>query len=151
MLTGWVTAEGDDVVNEENDIDPDHTFYADETGARVEEDWIYTVEPSTAEDDADADYYYYYLLPSGKVRDWQEKQHQGSDLSFDKDGYTMLSGWVRGEVGEDGKTVYTAIDGEDDNIPIVNDPEAKYTYYYCSGADDGHVKKDRWLKTWRPA
>ena len=40
---------------------------------------------------------------------------------------------------------------KDDNIPIVNDPEAKYTYYYCSGADDGHVKKDRWIKTWRPA
>ena len=151
MLTGWVTAEGDDVVNEENDIDPDHTFYADETGARVEEDWIYTVEPSTAEDDADADYYYYYLLPSGKVATGKRNNIKGQTYLFDKDGYTMLSGWVRGEVGEDGKTVYTAIDGEDDNIPIVNDPEAKYTYYYCSGADDGHVKKDRWLKTWRPA
>ena len=67
MLTGWVTADGDDVVNEESDIDKDHTYYADETGARVEGNWVYTVEPGTEEDDADADYYYYYLLPSGKV------------------------------------------------------------------------------------
>ena len=150
MLTGWVTAEGDDVVNEENSIDSDHTYYADETGARVEEDWIYTVEPSTAEDDADADYYYYYLLPSGKVVTGKRNNIKGQTYLFDEEG-KMLSGWVRGEVDEDGKTVYTAIDGEDDNIPIVNDPEAKYTYYYCSGADDGHVKKDRWIKTWRPA
>ena len=150
MLTGWVTAEGDDVVNEENDIDPDHTFYADETGARVEEDWIYTVEPSTAEDDADADYYYYYLLSSGKVASGKRNNIKGQTYLFD-DQYRMLSGWVRGKVGSDGKTEYESIDGEDSSVVIENDSSENYTYYYCGGADDGHVKKDKWIKTWRPA
>ena len=67
MLTGWVTADGNDVVNEENAIDKNYTFYCDETGARVESGWVYTTEPSTADDDADADEYWYYLKSSGKV------------------------------------------------------------------------------------
>ena len=150
MLTGWVTAEGDDVVNEENDIDPDHTYYADETGARVEGNWIYTVEPSTAEDDADADYYYYYLLSSGKVASGKRNNIKGQTYLFD-DQYRMLSGWVRGKVGSDGKTEYESIDGEDSSVVIENDSSENYTYYYCGGADDGHVKKDKWIKTWRPA
>ena len=150
MLTGWVTADGDDVVNEENGIDKDHTYYADETGARVEGDWIYTVEPSTAEDDADADYYYYYLLSSGKVASGKRNNIKGQTYLFD-DQYRMLSGWVRGKVGSDGKTEYESIDGEDSSVVIENDSSENYTYYYCSGADDGHVKKDRWIKTWRPA
>ena len=150
MLTGWVTADGDDVVNEENGIDKDHTYYADETGARVEEDWIYTVEPSTAEDDADADYYYYYLLSSGKVASGKRNNIKGQTYLFD-DQYRMLSGWVRGKVGSDGKTEYESIDGEDSSVVIENDSSENYTYYYCGGADDGHVKKDKWIKTWRPA
>ncbi len=150
MLTGWVTADGDDVVNEENGIDKDHTYYADETGARVEGDWIYTVEPSTAEDDADADYYYYYLLSSGKVASGKRNNIKGQTYLFD-DQYRMLSGWVRGKVGSDGKTEYESIDGEDSSVVIENDSSENYTYYYCGGADDGHVKKDKWIKTWRPA
>ena len=150
MLTGWVTADGDDVVNEENGIDKDHTYYADETGARVEGEWIYTVEPSTAEDDADADYYYYYLLSSGKVASGKRNNIKGQTYLFD-DQYRMLSGWVRGKVGSDGKTVYESIDDEDSSVVIESDSSENYTYYYCGGSDDGHVKKDKWIKTWRPA
>ena len=148
MLTGWVTAEGDDVVNEENDIDPDHTYYADETGARVEGNWIYTVEPSTAEDDADADYYYYYLLSSGKVATGKRNNIKGQTYLFDADDHMMLSGWVKGSVNAAGKTEYRAIDGEDSSEIIQY--AAGDSYYYCGGADDGHVKKDKWIKTWRP-
>ena len=148
MLTGWVTAEGDDVVNEENDIDPDHTYYADETGARVEGNWIYTVEPSTAEDDADADYYYYYLLSSGKVATGKRNNIKGQTYLFDADDHMMLSGWVKGSVNAEGKTEYKAIDGEDSIEKIQY--AAGDSYYYCGGADDGHVKKDKWIKTWRP-
>ena len=67
MLTGWVTADGTQVVNEENGVDKDHTFYCDETGARVEKTWVLSTEPSTDDDDADADEYYYYMKSSGKV------------------------------------------------------------------------------------
>ena len=150
MLTGWVTAEGDDVVNEENGIDKDHTYYADETGARVEGEWIYTVEPSTAEDDADADYYYYYLLSSGKVATGKRNNIKGQTYLFD-DQFRMLSGWVRGTTDSEGKTTYESIDGEDSAEKIQNVAGEKLSYYYCGGADDGHVKKDKWIKTWRPA
>ena len=50
MLTGWVTADGDQVVNEENSINTSTTsptYYCDETGARVESGWVYTTAPST--------------------------------------------------------------------------------------------------------
>ena len=63
----------------------------------------------------------------------------------------MLSGWVRGKVGSDGKTVYESIDDEDSSVVIESDSSENYTYYYCGGSDDGHVKKDKWIKTWRPA
>ena len=150
MLTGWVTADGTDVVNEESTIDKDYTFYADETGARVETDWILTVEPGTEEDDADADYYYYYLLSSGKVATGKRNNIKGQTYLFDEEG-KMLSGWVRGtEVGSgsNADTIYEEIDGENSNIELVN--AADVSYYYCGGADDGHVKKDKWIKTWRP-
>ena len=147
MLTGWVTAEGDDVVNEENGIDKDHTYYADETGARVEEDWIYTVEPSTAEDDADADYYYYYLLPSGKVATGKRNNIKGQTYFFNTEGQ-MLSGWVKGEPGADGKMEYSEIDGETTAEPLVYGPDV--SYYYCGSSDQGYAKKNRWIKLWRP-
>ena len=151
MLTGWVTADGDDVVNEESDIDKDHTYYADETGARVEGNWVYTVEPGTEEDDADADYYYYYLLPSGKVASGKRNNIVGQTYLFNSK-FQMLSGWVVG-ITENGETTYESIDGEESDWVIRNNDGAgeEYAYYYCSAPDDGHVKKDRWLKTWRPA
>ena len=65
MLTGWVTADGTQVVNEENEIDTSYTFFCDETGARVESAWVYTTSPATADDDADADEYlkgYYKII-----------------------------------------------------------------------------------------
>ena len=147
MLTGWVTAEGDDVVNEENGIDKDHTYYADETGARVEEDWIYTVEPSTAEDDADADYYYYYLLPSGKVATGKRNNIKGQTYFFNTEGQ-MLSGWVKGAPGAGGKMEYSEIDGETTAEPLVYEPDV--SYYYCGSSDQGYAKKNRWIKLWRP-
>ena len=154
MLTGWVTADGTDVVNEESTIDKDYTFYADETGARVETDWILTVEPGTEEDDADADYYWYYLLSSGKVATGKRNNIKGQTYLFDAEDHMMLSGWVRGTTDSDGKTTYESIDSEDSPYQIENatgENGEKYSYYYCGGADDGHVKKDKWIKTWRPA
>ena len=146
MLTGWVTAEGDDVVNEENSIDSDHTYYADETGARVEDNWVLTVEPGIEEDDADADYYYYYLLPSGKVATGKRNNIKGQTYFFNEEGQ-MLSGWVKG-VTENGDTTYDSIDGEDSEEVLSYDEDV--SYYYCSASDDGHAKKNRWIKLWRP-
>ena len=150
MLTGWVTAEGGDVVNEENNIDSANTFYADETGARVEGDWILTVEPGVEEDDADADYYWYYLLSSGKVATGKRNNIKGQTYFFNEEGQ-MLSGWVKGVTtgtGSDSETVYSEIDGETDYEPL--EYAENVSYYYCGGSDDGHAKKNKWVKLWRP-
>ena len=150
MLTGWVTAEGDDVVNEENGIDKDHTYYADETGARVEGDWVLTVEPGIEEDDADADYYWYYLLSSGKVATGKRNNIKGQTYFFNTAGQ-MLSGWVMGETtgtGSDAETVYYEIDGETDYKSL--EYADNVSYYYCGDSDDGHAKKNKWIKLWRP-
>ena len=66
MLTGWVnTGDGTSAVNEASGYDKDHTFYCDETGARVEGAWVKDVAPGVDDDDADADEYlkgYYKII-----------------------------------------------------------------------------------------
>ena len=151
MLTGWVTAEGTQVVNEENVIDPDNTYYCGEDGARLADAWVYTTEPGTEDDDADADEYYYYLKPgSGNpVVNKKRNNVKGQSYIFDGNG-RMLSGWVANIVSasdSDATPVYEEIDGEGSDAWISDYTEV----YYCSGEDDGHVKKNKWIKTWRPA
>ena len=160
MLTGWVTADGKDVMNEETDIDKDYTFYCDETGARVESGWVYTTEPSTADDDADADEYWYYLKSSGKVAKGKQANVKGQSFVFgdtaDNFGQ-MLTGWVAGmDTTKDGKVdAYREIDGEEDAIAVNynKDGEKVIDVYYClydEDKADGHVQKNKWIKTWKP-
>ena len=152
MLTGWVTADGNDVVNEENEIDKDYTFFCDETGARVESGWVYTTEPSTADDDADADEYWYYLKSSGKVATGKQSNVKGQAFVFgnieNENFGQMLTGWVGGdEVGT--KTSYREIDNEESTYELSNVDVAYYCLYDEDKAD-GHVQKNKWVKTWRP-
>ena len=115
MLTGWVTADGDQVVNEENDIDTSNTFYCDETGARVESSWVYTTEPATADDDADADEYWYYLKSSGKVATGRQTNIKGQAFILGNKADNlgqMLTGWVGGDLNSDNKYVYEEIGEE---------------------------------------
>ena len=151
MLTGWVTADGTDVVNEENSIDTDKTFYCDETGARVESGWIQTTEPATADDDADADEYWYYLKSSGKVATGKQNNVKGQTYIFgtetDNKGQ-MLTGWVGGNEDADKKMHYVEI-GDEDNSRALSTTDA--AYYAPYGDDfDGHVKKNQWALTWKP-
>lgn len=151
MLTGWVTADGNDVVNEENSIDTDKTFYCDETGARVESGWIQTTEPATADDDADADEYWYYLKSSGKVATGKQNNVKGQTYIFgtetDNKGQ-MLTGWVGGNEDGDKKMHYVEI-GDEDNSRALS--TTKVAYYAPYGDDfDGHVKKNQWALTWKP-
>ena len=150
MLTGWVTADGTQVVNEENSIDADDTYYCGEDGARLEKAWIYTTEPTAEDDEADADEYWYYLKSSGNpVVNKKQNNLKGQSYIFDKDGH-MLSGWVAnvltGSDAVDAKPVYEEIDDEDSDEQL-----SWYEgVYYCGGEDDGHVKKNKWIKNWRP-
>ena len=153
MLTGWVTADGNDVVNEENSINTDKTFYCDETGARVESGWIQTTEPATADDDADADEYWYYLKSSGKVATGKQNNVKGQSYIFgtlDDNKGQLLTGWVGGKLIGTNKYDYMEIGGEDDAKPLT-DAEVKVAYYAPIGGDfDGHVKKNQWAYTWKP-
>ena len=151
MLTGWVTADGTDVVNEENSIDTDKTFYCDETGARVESGWIQTTEPATADDDADAYEYWYYLKSSGKVATGKQNNVKGQTYIFgteaDNKGQ-MLTGWVGGNEDGDKKMHYVEI-GDEDNSRALS--TTKVAYYAPYGDNfDGHVKKNQWALTWKP-
>ena len=157
MLTGWVTADGTQVVNEENSINGDNTYYCGEDGARLEKAWIYTTEPTAEDDEADADEHWYYLKSDGNpVVNKKQNNLKGQSYIFDKDG-VMLSGWVADTktvsvaTGSNTKKIthdYTEIDGEYDTIALsdITDKDV----YFCGGEDDGHVKKNKWIKTWRP-
>ena len=151
MLTGWVTADGTDVVNEENSINTDKTFYCDETGARVESGWVYTTEPATADDDADADEYWYYLKSSGKVAVGKQNNVKGQSYIFGTENDNMgqmLTGWVGGNEDGDKKMHYVEI-GDEDNSRALSTTDA--AYYAPYGDDfDGHVKKNQWALTWKP-
>ena len=63
----------------------------------------------------------------------------------------MLSGWVKGVTtgtGSNADTEYYEIDGETNPEELVYADNV--TYFYCGGSDDGHAKKDKWVKLWRP-
>ena len=154
MLTGWVTADGDQVVNEENDIDTSNTFYCDETGARVESSWVYTTEPATADDDADADEYWYYLKSSGKVATGKQSNVKGQGFVFgnkDENRGQMLTGWVGGTKDGDSYS-YEEIGGEDSDAKL-SEYAASGVVYYCMYDEDkadGHIQKNKWRQTWAP-
>ena len=150
MLTGWVTANGTEVVNEENNIDADDTYYCGEDGARLADAWVYTTEPTAEDDEADADEYYYYLKPgSGNpVVNKKRNNVKGQSYIFDEEG-RMLWGWVAKTTASGSSAVYEKIDEEEDTAVTLSDPDYSEVYY-CSAEDDGHVKKNRWIKLWRP-
>ena len=86
MLTGWVTADGKDSVDEANTYKKDSTFYCDETGARVEGAWVKDTEPGTSDDEADADEYWYYLKKTtGKPATGKQASINGQIYLFDDD------------------------------------------------------------------
>ena len=149
MLTGWVTYDSDNAqnVDEANGFEDKMTFYADETGARVESNWVLTTEPGVEEDDADADYYYYWLKSNGQAATGKQTNIKGQMYFFDEQG-RMLSGWVAATKDDADETYYMEIDGENSDYVVNGDWEA---VYYCGASDDGHAKKDKWIKTWRPA
>ena len=155
MLTGWVTT-GDSAtsVNEATGYEKDHTFYCDETGARVEGAWVKNTEPGTDDDDADADEYWYYLKSSGKVANGKQSNVKGQGFVFgnkDDNFGQMLTNWVGGT--KDGDSYkYEEIGGED-SVAQLSDYASNGVVYYCMYDEDkadGHIQKNKWRKTWRP-
>ena len=153
MLTGWVTADGNDVVNEENSINTSYTFFCDETGARVESAWVYTTEPATADDDADADEYWYYLKSSGKVATGRQTNIKGQAFILGNQSDNlgqMLTGWVGGEYDSSDKSYTYKEIGDEDSTTKLSDVDVAYYCLYDEDKADGHVQENKWVKTWRP-
>ena len=148
MLTGWVnTGDGTAAVNEANGYEKDHTFYCDETGARVEGAWVKDVAPGVDDDDADADEYWYYLKKAtGKPATGKQSNINGQIYLFNGEGQ-MQHGWVAEDVATSSNVKFYQLDEEDDEKAMST---AEKAVYYCGDEDDGHAKKNKWVKTWLP-
>ena len=104
------------------------------------------------DDDADADEYWYYLKSSGKVATGKQSNVKGQAFVFgniENDNFgQMLTGWVGGN--ENGsKTLYEEIDGETD-AKALSSVDVAYYCLYDEEKADGHVQKNKWVKTWKP-
>ena len=148
MLTGWVTYDGSGTasVDEANDFDEDKTFYCDETGARVQTNWVYSTKPGVEDDDADADEYWYWMKSSGKAQTGKATNIKGQVYLFDENGQ-LQTGWVA--KNSDGN--YMEIGDEDSTYKISQFADVYYCPYEEDGDYDGHAKKNQWIKTWRPS
>ena len=147
MLTGWVnTGDGTSAVNEANGYEAGHTFYCDETGARVEGAWVKDVEPGTDDDDADADEYWYYLKKAtGKPATGKQSNINGQIYLFNGEGQ-MQHGWVAATDTNGVKFVQLNKEDEEQAMSTAG----ANAVYYCGDEDDGHAKKNKWVKTWLP-
>ena len=144
MLTGWVSYDKSSV-EEANSFDKKKSFYCDETGARVEKAWVYTTEPNVSDDDADADEYWYYFKSSGEAQTKKAPNVKGQTYIFDNEG-RMLSGWVAKATDANATEEYLEIGFENSEEKLGDYKEV----YFCGDEDDGHAKKSKWYKTWRP-
>ena len=147
MLTGWVTTgEGKESVNEASTFEDGHTFYCDETGARVEGAWVKDTKPGTSDDDADEDEHWYYLKKTtGKPATGKQANVNGQIYIFN-DQAEMLYGWVA-KIASGSNATWEQLNEEDNERAMnANDIEV----YYCGDEDDGHAKKNKWAKTWLP-
>ena len=148
MLTGWVTTTSDkkENVNEATGFEDGHTFYCDETGARVEGAWIKDTAPGVSDDSADEDEYWYYLKKTtGKPATGKQSNINGQIYLFNNEGQ-MQHGWVAATDTNGAK--FVQLDKEDDEKPMGAAGDA--AVYYCGDEDDGHAKKNKWTKTWLP-
>ena len=147
MLTGWVnTGDGTSAVNEATGYEAGHTFYCDETGARVEGAWVKDVAPGVSDDDADEDEYWYYLKKAtGKPATGKQSNINGQIYLFNGEGQ-MQHGWVAATSSDE---KFVQLDKEDEEQKMSAAGEADV--YYCGDEDDGHAKKNKWVKTWLPS
>ena len=74
---------------------------------------------------------------------------KGQVYFFDSEG-KMLSGWV-GAVNTGSDTTYQKLYVEGEREDSIRKGASIYAdIYYCSGSEDGHAKRNRWVKTWKP-
>ena len=146
MLTGWVQKSGDTWdEGSTDDVKDTETYYCDETGARLESTWVYDYAPSVDRDDVgDEEEHHYYLRSNGKVQTGKASNIKGQTYFFDNSG-KMLSGWVAKTSSDAGYVEIWTADEEDKEFSL---SDLKEDVYFCSDEDDGHMKKNKWIKLW---
>ena len=117
-------------------------YFVNSSGAKITNDWRLT----TPYDDDSADEEWYYFKSSGKAQIGKGTNIKGQTYLFDNEG-RMQTGWVAltASTSSNAKE-YLEIGGEDSTAKL-----SDYTdVYFCGDEDDGHAKKNKWYKTWRP-
>ena len=143
MLTGWVQESGDSwTAADSNDVSVTDTFYCNEDGARLSNQWIKTYAPGVDADDADEDdKNWYYIRSTGKPAVGKQSSINGQTYFFNAYG-EMLSGWVTGTSSN-----YEEIWSEEGSSMTLSAAAAEgRDIYFCGDEDDGHAKKNRWIK-----
>ena len=143
MLTGWIQgSEGSWEAADTDELGTNTTYYCDENGARVSSSWVYTYAPGADEAEAE-EKNWYYILSGGKPAIGKQSNIKGETYFFGTDG-AMLSGWVAGS-GD----VYQEIWEEDgEGMAHSEAAAAGLDIYFCGSENDGHAKKNRWIKEW---
>ena len=146
-LTGWINTANKTVKQAEKGDDETSLatlVYTDENGARVTNDWFKAYEPGidVEEDDLDLfDEYWYYAKALGAPKTGKASSIDGETYLFDVTG-KMLSGWIV-EAADD---VFVEIDNDNDDEKALSNYKNNNIYYACP--EDGHVKKNKWIKEW---
>ena len=150
MLTGWVQVDNKSYVEANTSVDDANgdTYYCDETGARLTSTWVWDYAPGVDEDDTEEEEHYFYLKSNGKVQTGKASNIKGQTYFFDEEG-KMLTGWV----AESDNDAYYSIQGSDDDedffVALNQVQKEGKKAYYCT-VEDGHMKKDKWIKLWNP-
>ena len=130
-------------------VDYDGSYYfVNSSGAKITNDWRLTTPYD--DDSADEDEYWYYLKKTtGKPATGKQSNINGQIYLFNEEGQ-MQSGWV---ARSDSSTKnFVQLDKEDEEQDMILLSEyADSEVYYCGDEDDGHAKKNKWLKTWLPS
>ena len=151
MLTGWVSTEDKGKSYEKSskgDIEKDgvEVVYCNENGDRANKLWIEDYEPGTDEEDEDEDNLnYYYIKNTGVPATGKQKNINGQTYFFGDDG-VMLTGWVAGT------SSYAEIWSDDTDAKVSSLSEVVAegkNVYFCGAEDDGHMKKNKWIKVWK--
>ena len=120
-------------------------YFVNSSGAKITNDWRLTTPYD--DDSADEDEYWYYLKKTtGKPATGKQSNINGQIYLFNNEGQ-MQHGWVAATDTNGAK--FVQLDKEDDEKSMSAAGNA--AVYYCGDEDDGHAKKNKWLKTWLPS
>jgi len=171
MLTGWVEyIKGSACEPADDNTAASTLVYCNEDGSRASEIWVndfdykYDEEEREELDLDEDDLKWYYIKANGGVQTGRKKDIKGETYFFDETNGQMLTGWVVEATATNATdpskvdTFYYALgDNQISNASAdFSNHITGYTnptvvdIHYCGSADQGWMKKDRWVETYAP-